>query len=155
MNEAVDLTNCDREPIHIPGSVQPFGFLLTLLSDFTICMASDNVGSFLGVDIADLLQRPLSSVFSAAAVETIRSRVDYLSGPDATERMFGVELQAGKPLYDLAIHFSGAYLVVEAEPSVIEPGVNSGELVRLMLERIRKTRGMTELARKPRGSSRC
>ena len=32
----VDLTNCDREPIHVPGSIQPFGFLLTLLSDFTM-----------------------------------------------------------------------------------------------------------------------
>lgn len=147
MNEAVNLTNCDREPIHIPGSVQSFGFLLTLLSDFTICMASDNVGSFLGADVSDLLQQPLSRVISEAAVETIRSRVDHLSGPDATERLFGVELQAGKPPYDLSIHFSGAYLVVEAESSVNEPGVNSGELVRLMLERIRKTRGMTELAR--------
>ena len=28
MNKPVDLTNCDREPIHIPGSIQPFGFLL-------------------------------------------------------------------------------------------------------------------------------
>jgi light-regulated signal transduction histidine kinase (bacteriophytochrome)/CheY-like chemotaxis protein len=110
-------------------------------------MASDNAGSFLGVDITDLLQRPLSSVFSAAAIETIRSRVDQLGGPDSTERVFGVEIQPGKPFYDLSIHFSGAYLVVEAEPSVIEADVNSGELVRLMLERIRKTRGMTELAR--------
>ena len=147
MNEAIDLTNCDREPIHIPGSVQPFGFMLAVLSDFTICMASDNVGDFLGSEVADLLQRPLSTVISEAAVETIRSRVDHLIGPDATERLFGVELQAGRPLYDLAIHFSGVYLVVEAEPSVHEPGVNSGELVRLMLERIRKTRGMTDLAR--------
>jgi len=147
MNEVVDLTNCDREPIHIPGSVQPFGFLLTLLSDFTICMASDNAGHFLGSDVADILQRPVSDFFSPAAIETIRNRVDQLSGPDATERVFGVELQSGKPLYDLSIHFSGAYLVVEAEPSVIEPDINSGELVRLMLERIRKTRGMTELAR--------
>jgi light-regulated signal transduction histidine kinase (bacteriophytochrome)/CheY-like chemotaxis protein len=146
MSETVDLTNCDREPIHVPGSVQPFGFLLTLLSDFTICMASDNVGSFLGTDVADLLQRPLTDVLTETAVETIRSRVDHLGGPDATERMFGVELQAGKSPYDLSIHFSGAYLVVEAEPSVIEPGVNSGELVRLMLERIRKTRGMADLA---------
>ena len=124
MNEAVNLTNCDREPIHIPGSVQPFGFLLTVLSDFTICMASDNAGSFLGSDVADLLQQPLSRVFSEAAVATIRSRVDHLSGPDATERMFGVELQAGEPAYDISIHFSGAYLVIEAEPSESEPGVN-------------------------------
>ena len=147
MNEAVNLTNCDREPIHIPGSVQPFGFMLVVLSDFTICMASDNVGGFLGSDLADLLQRPLATIISEAAVETIRGRVDHLSGPDATERLFGIELQAGKPQYDLSIHFSGVYLIIEAEPSVHEPGVNSGELVRLMLDRIRKTRGMTDLAR--------
>ena len=50
MNEEVNLTNCDREPIHIPGSVQPFGFLLAVLRDFTIGMASDNVGGLLGAD---------------------------------------------------------------------------------------------------------
>ena len=27
---AVDLTNCDREPIHISGSVQPHGALLAV-----------------------------------------------------------------------------------------------------------------------------
>ena len=26
----IDLTNCDREPIHIPGLIQPYGFLLCL-----------------------------------------------------------------------------------------------------------------------------
>ncbi|MGA7808932.1 HWE histidine kinase domain-containing protein [Bradyrhizobium sp.] len=146
MNEQVNLSNCDREPIHIPGSVQPFGFLLTLLSDFTICMASENAGDFLGMEFSRLLQRPISRVFSEAAVRAIRARVDYLSGPDAVERIFGLQLQSGRPPFDLAIHFSGAYLVVEAEPSVLEPDVNSGELVRLMLGRLRKTRGLAELA---------
>ena len=51
----------------------------------------------------------------------------------------------GKP-FDLAIHFSGAYLIIEAEPSVIEPDVNSGELVRLMLGRVRKTATLADLA---------
>ncbi len=146
MNRAVDLTNCDREPIHIPGSVQPFGFLLTVLSDFTIVIASDNVADYLGTNYSNVLQRPLSEVFSEAAVAAIRARVDYLSGPDAVERMFGVELQPGGKLFDVAVHFSGAYLIVEAEPSVVEPDVNSGEMVRLMLGRVRKTRGLTELA---------
>jgi two-component system, chemotaxis family, sensor kinase Cph1 len=26
----VDLTNCDREPIHVPGAVQPHGLLLEI-----------------------------------------------------------------------------------------------------------------------------
>jgi light-regulated signal transduction histidine kinase (bacteriophytochrome) len=146
MNEQVNLSNCDREPIHIPGSVQLFGFLLGLLSDFTICIASENAGKFLGGELSTLLGSPIDQVLSEEAVGAIRARVDHLSGPDAVERVFGVELQRGKPPFDLAIHFSGAYLVVEAEPSVLEAGVNSGELVRLMLGRIRKTRGLTDLA---------
>ncbi len=147
MNEQVDLTNCDREPIHIPGSVQPFGFLLGLVPDFSIALASENASAFLGVaDISDLLQQPLDRIVADAALRAIRARVDHLSGPDAVERAFGIELTPGGRPFDLAIHFSGGYLIVEAEPSVIEADVHSGELVRLMLSRIRKTKGMTELA---------
>jgi light-regulated signal transduction histidine kinase (bacteriophytochrome)/CheY-like chemotaxis protein len=146
MNIEVDLTNCDREPIHIPGSVQPFGFLLALLSDFTICIASESVRQHLGIASSELLQRPVSDVLLESAVKAIRSRIDFLSGPDAVERMFGISLMQDGPPFDLAVHFSGVYLVIEAEPSIIEPGVNSGELVRLMLARVRKTRSMTELA---------
>ena len=147
MNEQVDLTNCDREPIHIPGTVQPFGFLLGMLSDFSIALASENAPAFLGVgDLSDLLQRPLDTIVADGAMQAIRSRVDQLSGPDAVERAFGVALKPGGRPFDLAIHFSGAYLIVEAEPSVIEPDVHSGELVRLMLGRVRKTRGTTDLA---------
>ncbi|AMN38980.1 HWE histidine kinase domain-containing protein [Rhodoplanes sp. Z2-YC6860] len=146
MNPQVDLTNCDREPIHVPGSIQPFGFLLTVLSDFSICIASENVGHHLGRDGADVIQRPLDEVLSPAAIKAIRARIDHLTGPDAVERIFGLTLTAGGKPFDLAIHFSGAYLIIEGEPSIAEPDVNSGELVRLMLGRVRKTRSMTELA---------
>ena len=30
LGKPIDLTNCDREPIHIPGLIQPYGFLLCL-----------------------------------------------------------------------------------------------------------------------------
>lgn len=146
MNLPVDLTNCDREPIHIPGSVQPFGALLALSPDFTIAIASENTGVHFGVEYADLLRRPLVEVFRDEAVQKIRQRVDYLSGADAVERMFGVMLQENGAPYDLAIHFSGAYLVIEAEPSVIEPDINSGEMVRLMLGKVRKSKTLNDLA---------
>jgi light-regulated signal transduction histidine kinase (bacteriophytochrome) len=146
MNIQVDLTNCDREPIHVPGSIQPFGFLLALLSDFSICIASDNAAAYLGLHHADILQRPLADIFLGSAVSAIRTRVDYLTGKDAVERIFGLQLQKDGELFDVAIHFSGVYLVVEAEPSVVEADVNSGELVRLMLGRVRKTATLRELA---------
>ena len=63
---AVDLTNCDREPIHLLGSVQPFGFLLAVSSaTWCVTRASRNVVEWLGVEAADLLGRPLDQIFTA------------------------------------------------------------------------------------------
>lgn len=44
---AVDLTNCDREPIHILGAIQPIGFLIALTSDWMVSRVSANIGDFL------------------------------------------------------------------------------------------------------------
>ena len=44
----VDLTDCDREPIHIPGTIQPFGVLFVLAEpSLTITQVSENVGEHL------------------------------------------------------------------------------------------------------------
>ena len=42
-SEPVDLTNCDREPIHVPGAIQPHGVLLAGRGDaFTVVHVSEN-----------------------------------------------------------------------------------------------------------------
>ena len=47
----VDLTTCDREPIHIPGSIQPHGLLLVLRPDkLEVAHASRNAASILGLN---------------------------------------------------------------------------------------------------------
>ena len=56
-----DLTNCERELIHLAGSTQPHGLLLVLrASDLQIVQATSNVGVLLGVPVQQLLERPLS-----------------------------------------------------------------------------------------------
>ena len=50
MHPTVDLTNCDREPIHLLGAIQPIGFLLALSPDLVIERVSANAGDFLGCD---------------------------------------------------------------------------------------------------------
>jgi light-regulated signal transduction histidine kinase (bacteriophytochrome) len=46
----VDLTNCDREPIHIPGSVQPHGCMLVCDEEAVIIRRhSVNATEFLGL----------------------------------------------------------------------------------------------------------
>lgn len=59
----VDLTNCDKEPIHIPGHVQPHGFLVALHpGSLRIEKASANIEAFTGQKATALLGQPLSSL---------------------------------------------------------------------------------------------
>src|SRR5690242_6135439 len=54
--DPVDLSNCDREPIHIPGAVQPHGVLMALSEPaLEITQVSDNAGRLLGVPVESLL----------------------------------------------------------------------------------------------------
>jgi light-regulated signal transduction histidine kinase (bacteriophytochrome) len=47
VSTAVDLTSCDREPIHVPGAIQPFGALLVLDARGVLVRRSDNAGALL------------------------------------------------------------------------------------------------------------
>ena len=49
----VDLTNCDREPIHVLGNVQPFGFLVAAGMDWIVSRASANTCLLYTSDAAD------------------------------------------------------------------------------------------------------
>lgn len=50
MNEPLDLDSCAREPIHIPGGIQPHGVLLAVAPDsFRVLQASANAADILGL----------------------------------------------------------------------------------------------------------
>ncbi|WP_293310544.1 ATP-binding protein [Pedobacter sp. UBA5917] len=58
---SVDLTNCDREPIHIPGKIQSHGFLIAVdKNNLSITYLSENTGDFLQEQAKNLLEKPLS-----------------------------------------------------------------------------------------------
>ncbi|MBS7564841.1 GAF domain-containing protein [Mucilaginibacter sp. Bleaf8] len=57
-----DLTNCDREPIHIPGKIQPHGFLVAVNHDCKILYCSENVTSFLNTSAAYLLGKEIEAM---------------------------------------------------------------------------------------------
>jgi len=64
--DTVNLTNCDREPIHIPNCIQPQGVLLVLAEpDLRIVQVSENAPDILGIAVADLLDRPLGDFISS------------------------------------------------------------------------------------------
>ncbi len=70
--QAVDLTNCDRELIHIPGLIQPHGALLVLQEpDLTIIQVSSNTLELIGHLPQDLLGKPLSTLLAPKQIATI------------------------------------------------------------------------------------
>lgn len=143
----VDLTNCDREPIHMLGSIQPIGFLLALSSEWTVRRASANVAEHLGQPVDALLGAALRELFTREAMHQIGGRMHMLRGATAVERLFGVVLQEGGRPYDLALHLSGEQIVLEGEPSDLEDALEAGTTVRGMIARLHQAEGFEGLCR--------
>jgi len=73
----IDLEACAREPIHIPGAIQPHGALLACdQKSFIVISASANAEHFLGLAPAQLAGRRLASVFDPQSAAGIRSALD-------------------------------------------------------------------------------
>ena len=131
----VDLTNCDKEPIHILGAIQPIGFLIALSSDWNIARVSANVGDYLEGTPEELIGRPLAEILPPSVIHGLRNRMAMLRGPDSVERIFGCPMIEGRQPFDIALHVSGGQIVIEAEPGVEEHG-DATSTVRSMIVRL-------------------
>ncbi|MGY1841210.1 MULTISPECIES: SpoIIE family protein phosphatase [unclassified Modestobacter] len=70
--EPVDLGNCEREPIHVPGSIQPRGVLLAVSEpDMVVRQVSRNLADVVGMAWDDALGRPLTEVLGVPAAEAV------------------------------------------------------------------------------------
>lgn len=139
---AVDLTNCDREPIHLLGAVQPFGFLVAVDSGqpaWPVTRVSANVADWLGVAADRVLGQPLDRLFTPEAVHAIRGHLQTAVFTSTVARAFAVPMLPGDRRFDIAIHIVDQTVVIECEPCVHEQGVNSGALVRAMIARLQQT----------------
>jgi chemotaxis family two-component system sensor kinase Cph1 len=116
--ETVDLTNCDREPIHIPGAIQPHGLLLTMTEpDLVVRQCSANITLLLGRTVEEVRGAPLTAVVGEAAA----GAVALLAGRPADEDLpiTPVVVQGADGCsaeHQLKIHRSDGLLVAELEP---------------------------------------
>jgi len=124
----VDLTNCDREPIHRLGKIQSFGFLIGLTSDWIVSHASDNIGSFLPVASAHaVLGQPVSDFLDNRVLHIIRNRLQYLGARPGCEVASGVEVGEDRKRYDVSIHVTQQTIVLEFEPA--DPSTSANDEV--------------------------
>ncbi|MES2629790.1 MAG: ATP-binding protein [Bacteroidota bacterium] len=108
--DIANLENCEQEPIHIPGSIQPHGFLLALdRNTLIVKFCSGNIAEYTGTGYEQILGKKCAEVLHAGICEKISQFVK--SGETALRfRSKNEDTE-----YEFALHYSGGYLIVEAE----------------------------------------
>ena len=131
--EAVDLSNCDREPIHVPGSIQPHGCLLACDDEGVVVERhSANAAAMLRVD-HPLVGSTLDAVLGPEAAHALRNGLAAATASNRPALLFGIRVAAGS--FDLAVHRHMGHVIVEFEPAGTE-GVQPLELTRLLIARL-------------------
>lgn len=129
LREPVDLTNCEREPIHIPGRIQPNGVLLAIRpsSDYRILQCSSNVREHLGVPPEELLDRPLDSLLGEAQTALIASEAGRAAADPYKLHYLDLRLTVDGKERTLCgiLHESEGLLILEMEPAQPEEQASS------------------------------
>lgn len=141
-HEDVNLTNCDREPIHIPGSIQPHGCLLSCDAQAGLVLRhSVNAPEMLGLS-CDLNGQPLSSLIGGEAAHSLRNALAALRDGSRPALLPGVALPAG--MFDVSIHSFRSVVNIEFEPaSAVQPL----QLARSLIGRISDIADVDQLIR--------
>ncbi|MCZ0960227.1 HWE histidine kinase domain-containing protein [Paracoccus benzoatiresistens] len=138
----IDLTNCDREPIHIPGSIQPHGCLLACDNAARVVQfCSKNAPSMLKLP-GDPLDQRLADVIGSEATHTLLNAVAVSGSRPRPALVFGLAVNGSQ--FDATIHRYDNRTIIEFEPV----SQRLGQLIsvsRTVVERLRTTRDADRL----------
>lgn len=145
--QAVDTTNCDHEPIHIPGSVQPHGVLLACSADdWIITHASANAADVFRKKPDRLIGADLRDIVGAATIAALeRGQRTSRAGHPPLGRLLGLRLKGRRGHYDASLHTYRDHRIFEIEPAADEPAIPPLDLVGSILARLQDSRTLVEL----------
>jgi light-regulated signal transduction histidine kinase (bacteriophytochrome) len=133
----VDLTNCDREPIHIPGSIQSHGCLLAC--DGSVGMVrrhSVNAAAVLGLSGREINGATLDDLIGEQATHDIRNAVARWGNMSRPGLLMGIRLAHSPGLFNVAVHRHQGINIVEFEAASDAETTPPLELSRLLMGRI-------------------
>ena len=137
------IANCDKEQIHIPGSIQSFGYLLaTNRTCETIDYVSANFEDVLGNTPVNLLERSFDDSFPSHFIHEVRNALGRDTSKSQREPIGTHEIN-GK-VYQGSAHLSDGCGIVELFPM---PEDGSDEIV--ALDQVRHFLGWNETTSDP------
>jgi len=127
---SVDLTNCDKEPIHIPGKIQSHGFLIAVDKDkLNISYISENGEIFLKESAKNLLEKPLSVINSFIKQQEPEFNIEHLLQLGIIRKSFDAisphPLEIDNNPYYLIISSSPSNWLLEFEPVTLQYDIQS------------------------------
>jgi light-regulated signal transduction histidine kinase (bacteriophytochrome) len=113
--------NCAREPIQVPGAIQPHGFLIAFAElDGVVRHVSANIGDFLATTPDALLGQGVEAVRIVHG-ESLRDAAEHLlgagDGPIHAGTVALAEHVGPHPNFELLLHRRGPLVVAELEPA--------------------------------------
>ena len=146
-SEVVDLEACAREPIHVPGSIQPHGALVVLSDpDLAVLQVSDNVAEFFPSSIEAALGSSAADLLGAECAPLLRDLGSRL--PPTGEPLLLRAFRAGDRVLNAVGHRSDGAIVLEFEPASEESPSSSGlhPIVASFIAKVQGTSAVSELA---------
>ena len=142
--EPVDLTDCEREPLHLIQVIQPHACLLVADAETLVVeVASENTAEHIGRDWRTLLGQPLDTFLEAGLVGRIRR----CAAPGAEQRHpFRINFAVGGEVLGRQIicRRDGARLLLEIEPA--QEGLETAAFQERLGEAIAEVQGLTNYA---------
>jgi len=112
--DIADLTDCDREPIHIPGSVQPHGVLVAVAGeDWVVEQISWNAQAVFSVEPAKMLGAALEMFLGKAEVASLRRIAGSRDIDDIPCYLHPVDL--GGKIWERTMHRHEGMIMLEFE----------------------------------------
>jgi chemotaxis family two-component system sensor kinase Cph1 len=119
----IDLEVCAREPIHIPGAIQPHGLLFVLREpELIIVQASDNVETMLGIPLDQLLGKDLSSFLNADQIAKVQFALDSVDPRDNNPVELGLLASGTESQLDGFVHRHDGFSYIELEAASLTAG---------------------------------
>ncbi|WP_412028384.1 ATP-binding protein [Deinococcus yunweiensis] len=140
----VDLTNCDREPIHIPGAVQSHGALIALDRD-RIVVTSASVQDHFGIEPSALLGQTLDVLLDPETRQAIQSALTQEALELNPLFLMSVRVQGEGP-FDVVAHTRDGLHLLEFERSIARSQVDPTVLIRGPLGALNATRTLKDFA---------
>lgn len=114
MNTSVEVSDCDKEPIHVPGAIQPHGMLMALQEpQLAVTQVSENSADFIGVPARHALGKSLAKLLESESVERVRSALSH----ERCEEWNPLKLDAAGGCFNGLLHRHQGATILELEPA--------------------------------------